>query len=69
MMIMEQTALSESAPVTFKDFKEWAMKYLPTDSSLREAILKQPDDLPTELGLPKLEVFNLQIRRELSRHR
>jgi len=68
-MIMEQTAVSEPAPVTFKDFKEWARKYLPADSPVREAFLAEPDDLSPELGLPKLETLTRMIRRELSRRR
>jgi hypothetical protein len=57
-MIQERAAVSEPPPVTFKDLKEWASKYSPPDSPLREAFLAEPDDLPRELGLPKLEVFN-----------
>jgi len=68
-MILEQAAVSESEPVTFKDFKEWARKYLPADSPVREAFLAEPDDLSPEFGLPKLETLNRMIRRELSRRR
>ena len=68
-MIQEQAAVSETPPVTFKDFKEWARKYLPRDSPLREAFLAERHDLSPELGLRKLEVFNRLVRGELSRRR
>lgn len=68
-MILEQAAVSDPTHVTFKDFKEWAKRYLPADSLVREAFLAIPDDLPPELGLPKLELLNGMVRRELSRRR
>ena len=55
--------------MTFKDFKEWAKKYLPADSAVREALDAEPDDLSPEQGLPKLELLNRMVRRELSRRR
>jgi len=34
------------------------IEYSPPDSPLREAFLAESDDLPRELGLPKLQVLN-----------
>jgi hypothetical protein len=68
-MILELAAVSESEPVTFKDFKEWARRYLPADSAVRQAFEDEPDDLSSEFGLPKLETLNRMLRRELSGRR
>ena len=68
-MILEQAAVSDPTPVSFKDFKQWAKKYLPANSAVREALDAEPDDLPPEQGLPKLELLNRMVRRELSRRR
>jgi hypothetical protein len=66
---LELAAVSESEPVTFRDFKEWARRYLPPDSPVRQAFMDEPDDLSPEFGLPKLETLNRMFRRELSRRR
>ena len=51
--------------VSFVELKALARKLLPQDSTLRMLILSEPDHLPREVGLAKLEIFSKLLYREL----
>jgi hypothetical protein len=47
----------ETDVICLTEIKETARKLLPRDSMLRVLILSEPDFLPRQIGLAKLEVF------------
>ncbi|MEM3872143.1 MAG: hypothetical protein QXE05_06250 [Nitrososphaeria archaeon] len=51
--------------VCFKRLKELARKHLPSHSPLRKAILSEPDYLPKEKAISKMEVYLTLLYSEL----
>jgi hypothetical protein len=59
----------DAGQVSFVELKSLAKKLLPQNSTLRMLILSEPDYLPKEAGLAKLEIFSKLLYRELGRDR
>ena len=54
---------------SFVEVKDAARDILPSDSMLRKLILEENDELPTEEGLPKCELFVKLLYDEVKRLR
>ena len=55
----------ETDVISLTEVKETARKLLPRDSLLRALILSEPDLLPRQIGLAKVEVFAKLLYQEL----
>ncbi len=53
--------------ISLAEIKETARKVLPKDSLLLALILSEPDFLPRQIGLAKVEVFAKLLYQELGR--
>ena len=59
--------VQETDLICLMEIKETARKLLPKDSLLRSLILSEPDFLPRQVGLAKVEVFARLLYQELGR--
>jgi len=59
--------VQETDSICLMEIKETARKLLPKDSLLRSLILSEPDFLPRQVGLAKVEVFARLLYQELGR--
>ena len=53
--VHEETRLPD--PIDFRPLKEGAKRLLRPGDPLREALLREPDTLPREIGLAKLDTY------------
>jgi hypothetical protein len=51
--------------ISFVKLKALAEKFLPRESSLRMLIVAEPDAMPRDTGLAKVEVFSRLLYKEL----
>ncbi len=61
----KSTNARETDVISLTEIKETARKLLPRDSLLRALILSEPDLLPRQIGLAKVEVFAKLLYQEL----
>ena len=59
------TISQESKGVSIVELKATAKRMLPATSTLRNVILSEPDCLPREAVLPKVEIFVRLLYQEL----
>ncbi|MEM2914552.1 MAG: hypothetical protein QXZ02_07385 [Candidatus Bathyarchaeia archaeon] len=55
----------EDDRICFKELKNLVRKHLPSHSPLRKAILSEPDYLPKEKAISKIEVYLTLLYSEL----
>ena len=53
--------------LNLREFKSWAERQLPRDSTLRDFILSEPDELSIEAVLAKIPIWFKQGKKEAVR--
>ena len=61
----KSTNARETDVISLTEIKETARKLLPRESLLRALILSEPDLMPRQIGLAKVEVFAKLLYQEL----
>ncbi len=62
-----KTTFHMEAEVDFVKLKEMAKEMLPSDSNLRMLILSEPDNLPAEKALAKIEIYLKLLYKEFGK--